>query len=375
MNNSLINDRKIRNNNIWIIIADDWELRGDGSGDVIALQYENALKLMELFESLKINMTFNIEVMQQISFERYSSVYLSIKKYKEYWKKTISIMLDRGFDVQLHIHPQWFTANYDGEYWRLDKRWNISDYTEEQIEFFIKNSLDYISENFDGLKPISFRGGAWGVWPSGVLFPILEKYGIKIDISMVNGLFSNSENMNLDYRDLESPYLPYYPDYNDVRKISKKITEIIEIPTQSFKRDWKFKIKKAYLKFLSTDIKGSKDKIISNRSKNFGLNENIKKIKKDYIIMDLANLDLSALKIGFDILIKRALISDFKGSVITPLVLESHTKDLNNYQLSSIKKSIEYVLNKYGSIVKFSTISEIYKNINLIKPIIKKDKL
>ena len=44
------------------------------------------------------------------------------------------------------------------------------------------------------------------------------------------------EATNLDYRNVESPYLPYYPNYNDARTVSKTKAEIVEIPTQSVKK-------------------------------------------------------------------------------------------------------------------------------------------
>jgi hypothetical protein len=366
----------MENKNIWIIVVDDWELRGDGSGSVIELQYENALKIMNLFENLGINMTFNVEVMQQLAFEKYSNDFEDLKKYKEYWLKTIRIMLERGFDIQLHIHPQWFNAIYDGENWKLDTRWNIADYPKKLIEFFIKSSLNYLEKNFNGLKPISFRGGAWGAYPSSVLFKLLEKYGIKIDISMVNGLFSRSKNINLDYRNLESPYLPYYPDYDDVRKVSKKANKIIEIPTQSFIRDWKFKIKKASMLFFSIGSEKKMNKKVSYSGIDSKADYIVKnKAKKDYIIMDITNLDIFALKIGFDFLIKRAMNNITNSRKIVPLVLESHTKDLNDNQVQNIRKAIKYIMDKYRDVLRFATISEIYKNKDLTEPIIKQNKL
>jgi hypothetical protein len=362
--------KKMKNKIIWIIIADDWELRGNGTGNVIELQYNNALKLMELCETFRLNMTFNVEVMQQLAFEKYSKNFKEIKKYQEYWKRTIEIMIEKGFDIQLHIHPQWFNANYNGEYWNLDNRWNIADYSEEKIDFFIRSSLDYLRRHFNGINPISFRGGAWGVYPSKTLFTLLEKYGIKFDISMANGLFSCSKNINIDYRNLESPYLPYYPDYEDVRKVSKKKTKIIEIPTQSFARDWKFKVKKGLLRLPSIYKKENIGRKISNTVKSEKINTNNKKNrKKDYIIMDIANLDIFAMKIGFDIIIKRAINSNNSDQCIIPLVIESHTKDLNNYQIENIKKAFEYLFNKYENIIEFKTMSDIYRNIKLIKPI------
>ena len=57
-----------------------------------------------------------------------------------------------------------------------------------------------------------------------------------MDTSIVDGLYYDGGSINLDYRNVESPYLPYYPNYNDARTVSKTKTEIVEIPTQSVKK-------------------------------------------------------------------------------------------------------------------------------------------
>ncbi len=35
---------------IYLVLTDDWELRGDGSGDIETLQFENMEKLVRLYE-------------------------------------------------------------------------------------------------------------------------------------------------------------------------------------------------------------------------------------------------------------------------------------------------------------------------------------
>lgn len=207
---------------IWIAIVDDWELSGDGFGNVINMQHRTALKLMDLYKRLGVYATFNLEVMQQLAFEKYADKYKEIKVQRDYWIKTVEIIRREGFDVQLHIHPQWHNAVYDGKYWKLDERWNITNYSGKLIENFIKSSVEYLRSNFLSCSPVSFRGCEWGICcPSYPLFEILESYGIKVDISIVNGLYFNNQHIKLDYTNLESPYLPYFPDYNDARKISK----------------------------------------------------------------------------------------------------------------------------------------------------------
>jgi len=366
---------KFKGKNIWIALVDDWELRGDGSGCVNDLQYNNALKLMELYNRLKIKATFNIEVMQQLAFEKYADDYKEIKEQCDCWIKTIQIMGKKGFDIQLHVHPQWHNAFYNGKSWQLDKKWNITSYPVELIEKFISDSIKYLNSKFKFARIVSFRGCEWGVCcPSNPLFDILEKNGIKVDISVVNGLHFDNEHIKLDYTNLDSPYLPYYPDYDDARKISKRKTGIIEIPTQSYIKDWKFIFKKTLWKLLpnriSSEVNNTKRRpnVNAHHSKGPGSRKFFGAMNSTrHIIMDISNLDIYSMIIGFDIVIKRAL--KVKNAGIVPLVFVSHTKDLNYDKLWAIEKSIKFIKKKFINNIKFVTMKEIIENIDLVKPV------
>ena len=112
----------------YLVLTDDWELRGNGEGNVNELQVQPAKKLMSLYEKLGIKGTFNVEVMQQLAFERYSSE-VRIAKERDLWLSSVREMRDRGHDVQLHIHPQWFGAYREKGKWVLGSKWNIVDYS------------------------------------------------------------------------------------------------------------------------------------------------------------------------------------------------------------------------------------------------------
>jgi hypothetical protein len=353
---------------ILIILTDDWELRGRGFGNVMDMQYKTAIELMNLYNRFGIKSTFYIEVMQQMAFERYKNKYKNIKEQVYIWKEAVSIMLSEGFDIQLHIHPQWHNGYYDGRDWKLDNRWSITSYGSNQINSFIEDSMKYIYSEFSGIKPVAFRAGAWGACcPSRVLFESLEKNGIKVDTSILNGRISKDKFINVNYTDVESPYFPYYPDYDDIRKVSNKKAGIVEIPTQSIRDSWIFKSRKALKKIKSFKSNNVQEKDYSSLSK-------IKKVKIDSlkspcIAMDLSILDEYALIIGFDIIIKRALRAGYLKTI--PLIITNHTKDLTKKKLKYIEKALNYIQSKYNNITNFTTLGEIVKHIDIIQPIIK----
>jgi hypothetical protein len=368
---------------IWIALVDDWELRGNGLGSVKELQHIPALRLIKLYESLGIRGSFNVEVMQQLAFEKYADNYDDIKEQRALWIKTVKTMHQKGFDIQLHVHPQWHNAFYDGKYWKLDKRWNIADYPENSIEEFIKNSIGYLKSVIPEIELHSFRGGGWGVCcPSFPLFKLLEKYGIKMDISMVNGVYYEGESMQLDYRSLESPYMPYYPDYSDVRKIAQYPAQVIEIPTQSFTKNdispYKYILvsimqkAKSVLRFYRSSSRQHQKELPHFIVKDpFGYVSG--KAKQDYIVDLSAIYSLAIFKDGIDSIIKRAQNMAVAKDCIVPLVFENHTKDLvSEKKFTYIKDLILYILKKYDDNVSFVTLKDIAENINLFHPILKR---
>ena len=51
-----------------IVLTDDWELRGNGSGNPRAMQVRTARALMDLYERFGLRCSFNVEVLQQLAF-------------------------------------------------------------------------------------------------------------------------------------------------------------------------------------------------------------------------------------------------------------------------------------------------------------------
>jgi hypothetical protein len=73
---------------IYIALVDDWELKGNGLGEVKDLQYIPALKLMDLYEKLGVKATFMVEAFQRIAFEKFKDNYKEIDLQCKYWDLT-----------------------------------------------------------------------------------------------------------------------------------------------------------------------------------------------------------------------------------------------------------------------------------------------
>ena len=84
---------------IIVIIEDDWELRGNGLGNVAYLQYLPSLFLMNIAKKFGIKITFMVEVMQQLAFLKHVNKDRNIKIQARIWEENVLLMKESGFDV------------------------------------------------------------------------------------------------------------------------------------------------------------------------------------------------------------------------------------------------------------------------------------
>lgn len=353
-----------------VLIEDDWEISGNGLGNVGDLQYVPAIRFMDIADSFGIKLTFMVEVAQQLCFIKHQEKDRNIKVQKELWDETVLMMIERGHDVQLHLHPQWLGAEYRDGYFFVNKQWNIGMYDKEVQENLIESSCNYLTLLIKPIYPAytisAFKGGSWGLQPSENLLNTLSKNGIKIVMGVVKGL--EIPEIGVDYKNLEEDTLPYHPNFNDITTVSKIKNEIKILPIPYYEPSLlklypyvKHKLKKKIISKLSKSSSGfnvpeeiKKNRPLQHRKK---FNVSSKPFK---IHLNIGDEPFSVLKNSFDATITRLRKLNQEN---IPIVIESHTKVFaNNYQ--EIAKFFEYVLKTYSSEVEFSTLSDYVKKMN-----------
>jgi hypothetical protein len=367
---------------IWVALTDDWELRGNGSGRVVDLQRRPALRLMELYDGLGIRSTFNVEVMQQLAFERHAHLDPVLAADRDAWAATVREMIRRGFDVQLHLHPQWWEAERVNGWWKLGRKWNIADYEPKDIQRMVREAIDYLAPIIAPRKIVSFRGGSWGIGPpSRALFNALADHGLVIDVSIVNGSRYDGEGIRLDYTQLDSPYLAYRPDLDDARRVALAGggAAIVELPTQSVSRAQLFS---RLLGGLGTGRRREALTALAQIAMNSRLGSRLKDAVRppskapgqpDFVMSDpfgyqsgrassdiIFDLSSSFPALLFermaDICIERARKSAREFVV---LVLENHTKDLqSDRDFRRIERTVTHIRTKFPD-VQFRTLAEV----------------
>lgn len=362
---------------IWIALTDDWELRGDGGGDVAVLQHRPALTLMALYADLDVPATFCVETLQQLAFERFAHADPGLARGRDLWRETVANMAAGGFDVALHLHPQWLHAAREEGFWRLDRRWNLADYDDEEIEAAFDRSLAYLRDVCGLPAPTAFRAGSWGACcPSATVLRCLRRHGIRIDVSVVNGLHFWGENVALDYRNLASPYRPYYPEANDIRRPAARPGDVVEIPTQSIplSRAQRLEVLAAKAaRLLCRKLTGPLNRGANTPPPAPGPGAVASGLtaattRSDHII-DLSRIDEVGQRL-FNRLVDRVIDRALRqGPPPAFLVFENHTKCLlSPAHFRRIEKTLRHIRARHGDVVDFVTLREMADNLDRIRP-------
>ena len=171
-----------------IIITIDYEIFGNGAGDVRNHMIFPTEKMLQICDRHEVPITIMFEKIEYLKFIEYDTVLTTDLGYSpsEYIRNQLINAMRRGHDVQLHIHPQWIDAKYENRRWMIpNPHRSIDDLSHNEIEELITNGK-FELENL--LKPnnpnytcsaMRLTNMPWSQAPSEVISP-MKRNGIKI---------------------------------------------------------------------------------------------------------------------------------------------------------------------------------------------------
>jgi hypothetical protein len=222
---------------VQLVLSDDWELRGDGSGNMRAMQFATLRRLCEVYEASGLRLTINAEVGQQLAHRRLGPRHPELARLADEWDGAIREACRRGHDVQLHVHPQWCDATYRDGRWHLQGSWSLLDYPRDALERMLGAGKAYLESVLAPVVPgytcTAFRAGSWCIAPSHDLLSVLADIGISVDMSLAAGMHFHSDEVELDLRDVDEPFLPFYPEMTDARRVGRR-APVVCVPTYTF---------------------------------------------------------------------------------------------------------------------------------------------
>lgn len=358
-----------------IALTLDYELFGNGSGDMFEHVIYPTKKLLSTCDKMNVKLTIFFEV---VEYWKLREVWDSGNKMG--YKKDPALAMENqiidayknGHDIQLHIHPQWLNAEYINNQWVLDNNWRMNDIplhsssntlTVEQVIKKGKDTLEIMLQavNEDYQCNI-FRAGAFNILPSEEIISILEKLNFIADSSVFVGGYENSDYSYLDFRSLR-PEIPYWVIKNgDVLNQSNQFQEnrMIELPIFSL----------PYYRFMKYDFTRLKNFIVKNNGnrgsviEKFNTRTNkksfLKKIayffEKEYLTWDYCLFNTRKMT---RFIHKAKNIAEKNSDKYIPFVAIGHSKGFVD------DMAIDFLLDKNISDIYTVTLSELVKKIKL----------
>ena len=352
-------------------LTHDWELRGDGSGDIEQIQFAPLRKLLEIYRKHGARTTFLPDLMQQIRFRQLESEHPELKSLADKWDEHVREALRQGHDIQLHIHPQWRNGLYQNGRWHLNGDWSILNYNHDAAYAMLAAGKDYLEKLLRPIDPsyrcLAFRAGALAAAPSDHLFKSLVRLGIQLDVSIAGGLFVNNRDLQLDYCDCEEDFLPFYPALKDARKVSGTRGEIICVPLNHFYGSRRAVTRQNISLAANRISKGAARKPLVQRindqksdgQSRFALafDKLIKPaMKRKYFVSDTGRLNYRLMQEMLGSIRLRARQS---GLPQVPVVLTNHPKDIRD--LAAIERFVGEM--SWAEDIKFLTLTEMYRKL------------
>ncbi len=330
---------------IELIFTIDYEIYGNGEGSLDELVFKPADKLSSIFKKAGCRFVAFIEAaeIEAIESKRTDTAIDLVRN------QIINFYND-GFELGLHLHPQWYNARYEDNKWLLDyNEYNLCTLPRERIAEIVDRSIGYLRKILDqpDFTPLSFRAGNWLMQPSWVVASVLADKGIKLDSSVFKGGLQHRHG--LDYRKaMGNGYFWRFSEHVDIPD-SNGI--LLEIPT--------YTKMVPFWKMLTTKRVGMKKKGTSTVSSS---NQWLERIS-DFLRFTYP-LKLDFCKMTYEELtsmLEEIIREDQKEpNRYRPIVAIGHTKDLEDYE--TVESLLSFLKNNG---IQVSTFKDAYQKMQL----------
>ena len=362
-----------------LVLSLDYEIFGNGSGDVRRDMIEPTRRLLTLCDRYGAKVTIFFEVVEYWAMKKAEGQglqnlgYSSSREIEDQLRSAVQ----SGHDVQLHLHPWWVGAEFEAGRWRLNPQYKqITDLPHglgsEGDIFSIAGVLSQGKRTLEAMiKPgcpdyscLVYRAAMFWGQPSEILIAGLKHAGFLADSSVVKGLYEKTP-VYTDYRRAESLMGYWWTRANDISRSGPKGEHIIEFPVYCKMRPyvWNFKWSK-----LSTTLK--RRSVEKANTHGHGMmtsrnsTESSRGIMRKLLTLQPMKFDYCKLSAGDMIRWLRHSIKntpECKDSLGLPMVILGHSKDFWNDR--NLEMFLEFIQNECKEKVRFSTLGELTKRI------------
>ena len=309
------------------IFTIDYEIYGNGKGSLRELVYEPAGTLMATFRKWNKRFVAFVEVAELEMIEAKGTdpaIDLVKEQLRDFHRE--------GFELGLHLHPQWYKARYENGRWFLDyNEYNLCSLPRDRIVQIVERSIAYFQDVLGepDFTPRFFRAGNWLLQPTKTAATVLAEKGIKIDSSVFKG--GRQRNHRLDYRPAVGN--GYYWRFQNDANTPDPEGELIEIPIYTTMVPW--------WNMLTAKRIGLQQKSPATYQSN---RQRLKRLLDYLRLWYPLKLDFCRMTIDeFTSIMEKVIQEDKENpSSYKPVVAIGHTKDLVDFD------SVEYFLSYLG---------------------------
>lgn len=322
------------------IFTIDYEIYGNGYGSLRDLVFEPTEKLRAVFDRANAKFVVFVEAIEFSKIEAFGT-----DSGIEDVKRQIRHLHREGFEIGLHLHPQWYNARLDGSRWVLDySDYNLCLLERVKIKEIVQQGLNFLRRvtEDEAFVPFCFRAGNWLFQPSSTAAAVLAQGGVKIDSSVFRGGLLHE--YQVDYRG--APGKPAYWLFKDDAAVPDSDGIMLEIPIYTRMAPfWKM----ATGKRLRLQSKGNAGpRSLGQRWYRFlNLLRFLQPMKFDFCRMTCEELES---------IIRRAMTEDLQDpSTLKPMVAIGHSKDLEDLQ--TIERFLAFL---HSEGIKVTTFRDVY---------------
>ena len=188
----------------YLAITVDYEIFGNGTGDVRQHVTEPAEHMARTLEKIGAPLTVFVEMEEQTAFEENADTLRARLSYDPgaLIRAQLAEFAKRGHDFQLHLHPEWHRCALGPDGWQLHRHMHTVDQLYEQqadVTNYIRARKERL-ESICGRRVTSYRCGAFAAQPGRKLLRALTENDFAIESSVVCGMRRDEPTVQLDYR-------------------------------------------------------------------------------------------------------------------------------------------------------------------------------